>query len=147
MAIGVVLGCGFLLSVAMLAQAVALLGLRWVASHSPLLAPLLVAVEGLWSWAVITVLFALMIRWLPTARLPLRHALVGAAVGAALFMVGRYGISLYIATTATATALGAAGSFAALLVWVYWSSQIFLLGASIAVELGHPDAVPNRNAG
>lgn len=147
MAIGVVLGCGFLLSVAMLAQAVALLGLRWVASHSPLLAPLLVAVEGLWSWAVITVLFALMIRWLPTARLPLRHALVGAAVGAALFMVGRYGISLYIATTATATALGAAGSFAALLVWVYWSSQIFLLGASIVVELGHPDAVPNRNAG
>jgi membrane protein len=147
MAIGVVLGCGFLLSVAMLAQALALLALRWVASHSPLLAPLLIAVEGLWSWAVITLLFALMIRWLPTSRLPMRHAFVGAAVGAALFMVGRYGISLYIATTATRSALGAAGSFAALLVWVYWSSQIFLLGAAIAVELGHPDAVPNRNAG
>ena len=138
LAIGVVLGCGFLLSVAMLAQALSLLALRWVALKWPVLAPLLVAAESLWSWAVIALLFALMIRWLPSGRLPLRHALAGAAVAAGLFMVGRYAISLYIATTATQSALGAAGSFAALLVWVYWSSQIFLLGAAIAVELGHP---------
>ena len=102
--------------------------------------PLLAAVETLWSGAVIALLFALMIRWLPNRRLPMRHALAGAAVAAGLFMVGRYGISLYIATTATQSALGAAGSFAALLVWVYWSSQIFLLGAALAVELGHPAA-------
>lgn len=138
LAIGVVLGCGFLLSVAMLAQALSLLALRWVALKWPALAPLLVAAESLWSWAVIALLFALMIRWLPSGRLPLRHALAGAAVAAGLFMVGRYAISLYIATTAIQSALGAAGSFAALLVWVYWSSQIFLLGAAIAVELGHP---------
>ena len=138
LAIGVVLGCGFLLSVAMLAQAASLFALRWVASTWPLLAPLLGAVETLWSGAVIALLFALMIRWLPNGRLPMRHALMGAAVAAGLFMVGRYGISLYIATTATQSALGAAGSFAALLVWVYWSSQIFLLGAAVAVELGHP---------
>ena len=137
LAIGVVLGCGFLLSVAMLAQAVSLLALRWAAAHWPLLAPALTAVETLWSWGVITLLFALMIRWLPTGRLPMRHALAGAAVAGALFMVGRYGISLYVATTATQSALGAAGSFAALLVWVYWSSQIFLLGAALSVELGN----------
>jgi membrane protein len=131
LAIGVVLGCGFLLSVAMLAQAVSLLALRWATTRWPVLAPLLGAAETVWSWAVIAMLFALMIRWLP-----MRHALGGAAVAAALFMVGRYGISLYIATTATRSALGAAGSFAALLVWVYWSSQIFLLGAALAVELG-----------
>jgi len=140
LAIGVVLGCGFLLSVAMLAQGLSLLALRWVALSWPLLAPLLVAAENLWSWGVITLLFALLIRWLPDSRLPMRHALGGAAVAAGLFMVGRYGISLYIATTATQSALGAAGSFAALLVWVYWSSQIFLLGAALAVELGHPEA-------
>ena len=142
LAIGVVLGSGFLLSVAMLAQALSLLALRWVALSWPLLAPLLVAAENLWSWGVITVLFALLIRWLPNVRLPMRHALGGAAVAGGLFMVGRYGISLYIATTATQSALGAAGSFAALLVWVYWSSQIFLLGAAVAVELGHPEQAP-----
>ena len=141
LAIGVVLGCGFLLSVAMLAQTVSLLALKWASTHWPVLAPLLGAVEAIWSWGVIALLFGLMIRWLPNGRLPMRHALAGAAVAAALFMVGRYGISLYIATTATRSALGAAGSFAALLVWVYWSSQIFLLGASVAVELGNPERV------
>ena len=146
LAIGVVLGCGFLLSVAMLAQALSLLALHWAALHWPLLAPLLGAVETLWSWAVIALLFALMIRGLPNRRLPMRHALAGAAVAAGLFMVGRYGISLYIATTATRSALGAAGSFAALLVWVYWSSQIFLLGAAVAVELGHPPHPTDQRA-
>ena len=138
LAIGVVLGCGFLLSVAMLAQAVSLLALHWAASNWPVLAPLLAAAETVWSGGVIALLFALLIRWLPNHRLPMRHALAGAAVAAGLFMLGRYGISLYIATTATRSALGAAGSFAALLVWVYWSSQIFLLGAALAVELGRP---------
>ena len=71
----------------------------------------------------------------------MRHALAGAGVAGALFMVGRYGISLYVATTASQSALGAASSFAALLVWVYWSSQIFLLGAARAVEMGERDAL------
>lgn len=136
LAAGMVLGCGFLLSVALLVQTAALVALQWVSSRWPLLAPLLAVVEGLWSWVVISLLFAAMIRWLPTTRLPKRDALIGAAVAAGLFMLGRYAISLYVATTATQSALGAAGSFAALLVWVYWSSQIFLMGAAVAVEIG-----------
>lgn len=136
LAAGMVLGCGFLLAVALVAQTAALVALRWVASGWPLLAPLLSMFESLFSWAVITLLFAGMIRWLPAQRLPRRHALIGAAVASALFMLGRFAISLYVATTATQSALGAAGSFAALLVWVYWSSQIFLLGAAVAVEIG-----------
>jgi membrane protein len=147
LAIGVVLGCGFLLSVAMLAQTVSLIALKWASTRWPLLAPLLGAAESLWSWGVIALLFALMFRWLPNSRLPMRHCFAGAAVAAGLFMVGRYGISLYIETTATTSALGAAGSFAALLVWVYWSSQIFLLGASVAVELGHPERKARDTAG
>jgi len=134
LAIGIALGCGFLLSVAMFAQAASLLALRWLGTQLSA-APLLSAAENLWSWAVITLLFALLIRGLPSGRLRMRDALVGASVAAALFMVGRYGISLYIAHTATRSVLGAAGSFAALLVWVYWSSQIFLLGAALAIEL------------
>ena len=145
LAIGVVLGCGFLLSVAMLAQALSLPALRWLTGQWRVLAPLLLVAESVWSWGVITLLFALMIRGLPTRRLPMRQALAGAAVAGALFMVGRYAISLYVATIASQSALGAAGSFAALLVWVYWSSQIFLLGAALAVELSaHVNETPGR---
>ena len=139
LAIGVVLGCGFLLSIAMVAQTASLLALNWLANEWAWLSPMLIAVEGIWSWGVISVIFAMMIRWLPNTRLPWHHTLMGGAVAAALFMVGRYGISLYVATTAMQSALGAAGSFAALLIWVYWSSQIFLLGAALAVELGRPN--------
>ena len=138
LAIGVVLGSGFLLSIAMIAQTATLLALKWLTTAWAWLAPVLIAVEGLWSWGVISLIFSLMIRWLPNTRLPWHHVLIGGSVAAALFMVGRYGISLYVATTAMQSALGAAGSFAALLVWVYWSSQIFLLGAALAVELGRP---------
>ena len=141
LAIGVVLGCGFLLSVAMLTQALSLVALRWLATQWPVLAPLLLVAESAWSWLVMSLLFALMYRSLPTTNLPMRHALAGAGVAGALFMVGRYGISLYVATTASQSALGAASSFAALLVWVYWSSQIFLLGAALAVEMGERDAL------
>lgn len=141
LAIGIVVGCGFLLSLALVVQTAALVALHWLSHRWPLLTPLLGLVEGLWSWAVIGLLFGLIIRWLPDLRLPLRHALWGGAAAGALFMLGRYGISLYIAHSATQSALGAAGSFAALLVWVYWSSQIFLLGAALAVELGHGEAV------
>lgn len=146
LAIGVALGCGFLLSVAMLLQAVSLLALRWVSGRMSALAPLLSLAESAWSWAVIAVLFALLIRFLPSRRIALRHALIGGAMAAAWFMVGRYAISLYIATTATRSALGAAGSFAALLVWVYWSSQIFLLGAALAIELGARPATVEAEA-
>ena len=139
LAIGIVLGCGFLLSIAMIAQTATLLALKWLANEWAWLSSVLIAVEALWSWGVISLIFALMIRWLPNTRLPWRDVLIGGAVAAALFMLGRYAISLYVATTAIQSALGAAGSFAALLVWVYWSSQIFLLGAALAVELGRPN--------
>ncbi|MEO8038426.1 MAG: YihY/virulence factor BrkB family protein [Betaproteobacteria bacterium] len=143
-AIGVVLGSGFLLSVAMVTQTAVLVALRWLTHAYAWLAPLVAGVELIWSYAVVTVLFAALMRWLPDARMRWRQALIGAAVAGLLFMVGRYAISLYISTTATRSALGAAGSFAALLVWVYWSSQIFLLGAALAVEL---TGAPRKSSG
>lgn len=135
LALGVVLGGGFLLSVALVAQTTALLALQWLTQRWPLLTSVLAVLESVGSFAVIALLFAALLRWLPDGRLPWRQACIGAAAAAGLFMLGRYAIGFYIATTATASALGAAGSFAALLVWIYWSSQIFLLGAALAVEL------------
>jgi membrane protein len=140
LAIGIVVGSAFLLSVALVVQTAALVALGWASHRWPLLAPLLGVAEGLWSWGVIGLLFALIIRFLPDLRLPMRQALWGGLAAGLLFMLGRYAISLYIAHSATQSALGAAGSFAALLVWVYWSCQIFLLGAALAVELGREQA-------
>jgi len=148
MSLGVLLGCGFLLAVAMVLQTVALLAIRWVVGQTdvlgPALGPLLQVVELLWSWLVMTGLFALLMVWLPDAHLRARHAFIGAAVAAVLFLAGRYGINAYIAGTALRSTLGAAGSFAALLVWIYWSCQIFLLGAALAVEIGAPERVPQK---
>jgi len=145
LALGVVVGCGFLLSVAMVVQAATLVGLQWLARTWPILTPILTVAESVWSCAVIALIFAIVLRWLPDRRVPWRPALIGAATAAVLFMIGRWAISLYVAQTATQSAMGAASSFAALLVWVYWSSQIFLLGAAVAMEMAPlPDTLPTR---
>ncbi|WP_439536670.1 YihY/virulence factor BrkB family protein [Methyloversatilis sp.] len=145
LALGIVLGGGFLLAVALVAQTAVLLAMHKVTSHWPVLLPVVLLVEAVFSFGVIALLFATLLRWLPDHRMPWLHAAVGACFAAMLFMLGRYGIGLYIATTATESALGAAGSFAALLIWFYGSSQIFLLGAALAVEV--IPAAPPRAGG
>jgi membrane protein len=81
------------------------------------------------SLAVITVMFALVYKLLPRARLAWPDVWVGAFVTAALFTIGKFAIGLYLGRSNVASSFGAAGSLAALLLWIYYSSQIFLLGA------------------
>ena len=83
------------------------------------------------SLVVVTVLFAMIYRFLPDAKIPWRDVWFGAAVTAVLFTVGKYLIGLYLGKTGTASAYGAAGSLAVLLIWLYYSSQIFLFGAEL----------------
>ncbi len=78
---------------------------------------------------VFAVLFAGLFRYLPDARLPWRHAFGGGLVTAALFVVGKFLIGLYLAHSSVGGAYGAAGSLVVLLVWVYYASAIFLFGA------------------
>jgi membrane protein len=145
LAFGLVVACGVVLPIATLAQAGGMLALHWELRMWPQFAPLFEAIEVVWSWAVITVLFGFIMRWLALRRVRLNHALTGAALSAALFMLGRFAIGAYIGATATHAALGAAGAFAALLLWVYWSSQIFLLGSALAIELDQPASGRARN--
>lgn len=79
--------------------------------------------------AVITLLFAAIYRILPDVDVRWRDVWVGAFITAVMFNLGKYGISIYLATTATASAYGAAGSFVLLLLWIYFSSIIFFFGA------------------
>lgn len=74
-------------------------------------------------------IFALIFKYVPERSLAWRDVGVGALVTALLFAVGRYLISLYMAYSMVASAYGAAGSLAILLVWIYYSTQIFFLGA------------------
>ena len=92
------------------------------------------------SFAAITCLFAVIFKLLPDAPLSWRDVWIGAAFTAALFTLGKYAIGLYLGNSAVASSFGAAGSLIALLLWVYYSAQIFFFGAELtrhyALEFG-----------
>ena len=81
------------------------------------------------SLGVVTLLFAMIYRFLPDVKIAWRDVWLGAVITAVLFTVGKYLIGLYLGRTSTASAFGAAGSLAVLLIWLYYSAQIFLFGA------------------
>jgi membrane protein len=87
------------------------------------------ALDTVVSLGVTCVLFAAVYRILPDVHLAWRHVWLGSLVTAALFALGKIGIGLYIVHSSTASAYGAAGALVVLLLWVYYSSIIFLLGA------------------
>jgi membrane protein len=86
--------------------------------------------EGV-SFVVLLLCFALIFRVLSGREIAWVHVLYGAVVTSLLFLVGKVGISLYLAHTSTASVYGAAGSVVALLIWIYYSAQIFFLGAEL----------------
>ena len=133
---GLILAVGFLLLVS-LSVSTALTALRGViAKHFTGLVALTAALDFLISIGLITGLIALIYRYLPARRLAWRPILWGALVTALLFHLGRWGISLYLSRATQPTAFGAAASFVALLLWLYYSAQIFLLGAEFTACLG-----------
>jgi membrane protein len=81
------------------------------------------------SFFLFTLLFAMIYRILPDARIPWRDVWLGAVATSILFVVGKWAIGLYLGRTAVTSAFGAAGSVVVLLLWVYYASFIVLLGA------------------
>jgi membrane protein len=125
---GIVVAIGFLLLVS-LAVSAALAALGDVIGRAPGLPAIWVAVNTVVGLAVVTALFALLFRYLPDVELRWRDVWVGAVVTALLFTAGKQLIGLYLGTSATASSYGAAGSVVVLLLWVYYTSQVVLLGA------------------
>lgn len=148
---GFILAIGFLLLVS-LTLTTALTSLRGYAlRHFEGLVSTFAAVDFLISIGMGTGLVALMYRYLPARRLAWRHVLTGAMVTAMLFHLGRWAIGLYLGRATQPTAYGAAASFAALLLWLYYSAQIFLFGAEFTACLGRsrnppPLAAPPKKA-
>ena len=125
-----VVGIGFLLLVSLvISAALAALGSVTARYVSP---SLLHGVNFLVSFGVITVLFAMIFKILPDAKIGWRDVWLGAAVASLLFSAGKFIIGLYLGKSGMASAYGAAGSLVIVLVWVYYSAQILFLGAEFA---------------
>jgi membrane protein len=122
-----VLAVGFLLLVSLLLTTLLSAGGKYFAPYLPEAA---LQVSGsLVSFGVITLLFAMMFKWLPDTPVNWRNVWLGAAITAALFEIGKLLIGLYIGKQALESTYGAAASLVVLLIWIYYSSQIVLMGA------------------
>ena len=89
------------------------------------------------SFAILTTILAFIYRYVPHVNIAWKDVWLGAAVTAALFMIGRTLIGLYLGTAGIGSGFGAAGSLVVLLMWVYYSAQIFLLGAEFTWVYAH----------
>lgn len=129
LSLGFILGLGFLMLVSLVSSAgIAALG-SWANGLLPGWAVLLYVINLAFSVGFSTVLFAMIFKLMPQAQVSWRDVWVGAGVTAILFEAGKTLISLYIGKSSVTSSFAAAGSLVVLLIWVYYSAQIFLLGA------------------
>ncbi|TAK86169.1 MAG: YihY/virulence factor BrkB family protein [Betaproteobacteria bacterium] len=137
MSFGMILGIAFLLMVSLVVSALlSALGKLW----GPAFAgweTLAHGIDILTSFGIVTLLFAMIYKIIPRVRVAWRDVWIGAAVTSALFAVGKFAIGLYLGKSSVASAFGAAGSLAVMMLWVYYSAQIFLLGAEFTWVYAH----------
>jgi membrane protein len=126
---GLVVALGFLLLTSLLVSAALAAIHRYMGNAFPGVIVLWEALNVIVSLTVITLLFALIYKVLPDVKLSWRDVWIGALVTAGLFSIGRLVIGLYLGTASIASTYGAAGSVVVILIWVYYSAQIILLGA------------------
>ncbi len=126
---GLVVAMGFLLLTSLLVSAALAAIHQYLGNAFPGVVVLWEALNVIVSLTVITLLFALIYKVLPDVQLSWRDVWVGGLVTAGLFTIGRLVIGLYLGTASIGSTYGAAGSVIVILVWVYYSSQIILLGA------------------
>jgi len=135
--LGLVVSIGFLLLVSLVLSAfLSVLG-TWWGSWFGDWATVLQLVNEVVSFGMTMALFALMYRILPRVFVGWGDVWIGAAVTALLFTVGKFAIGVYLAKAGVTSGFGAAGSIVVLLVWVYYSSQLFLFGAEFTWVYAH----------
>lgn len=134
---GMVLGMGFVILVSLVMSAVlAALG-KWWGGYFGGWETLLQIFNFVVSFALITGSFAAIYKFMPRIKIAWSDVWIGAFVTALLFSIGKFLIGLYIGKTGVASTFGAAGSFVVVMVWVYFSAQIFLLGAEFTWVYAH----------
>ncbi len=132
-----VMAVGFLLLLSLVVNAWvlamrALVGQRW-----PMPDWLMQTSYAVGSFLIITFLFAMLYKFVPDVRLEWMDVLVGAAATSILFTLGKVAIGFYLGKSGFASTYGAAGSLAALLLWIYYSAQVFFFGAEFTCVYTH----------
>ncbi|MDB5763205.1 MAG: ribonuclease [Herminiimonas sp.] len=144
---GMILGIGFLLMVSLVLSAgLAALGKWW----GPLFAGweiLAHAINFILGFALTTAVFAMIYKIMPRVSIHWQDVWIGAIVTAFLFTIGKFLIGLYIGKSSVASGFGAAGSLVVVLVWVYYSAQIFLMGAEFTWAYTHISGSRKGQAG
>jgi len=126
---GLVLGLAFLLLVSLIISAgLAALG-AWAQGILPGWEKVLQLINSVVSLSIGTLLFGMIFKFMPQAKIAWRDVWVGAIVTAVLFEIGKMLIGLYVGKSSTVSSLTAAGSLVVVLIWVYYAAQVFLLGA------------------
>jgi membrane protein len=129
LSVGLILGVGFLLMVSLVVSAaLAALG-AWFGTFLVQWRVILPALDLILSLGLTTVLFAMIYKYVPRENIAWGDVWIGGLVTACLFTVGKQLIGLYLGRSSLSSAYGAAGSIMVLLLWIYYSAQIFLLGA------------------
>lgn len=124
-----VLGIGFLLLVSMALTTALTAATGAIGSRFGISEPLAHAFNFIVSFAVITVLFAMIFKYLPDVKVPFSKVWSGAIFTALLFTVGKYLLALYLGRESTTSSYGAAGSVVLVLLWIYYASVILFFGA------------------
>lgn len=128
--LALVLAVGFLLLVSLIASAVISAMGGWLTAMFPVLGFVAIALNLLLSLAILTALFGMLMRWLPSQREAWRRVWGGAVLAAVLLEVGKELLGLYLGRAAFADAYGAAGGLVVLVMWIYFAVQVFLFGAA-----------------
>ena len=126
---GMILAMGFLLIVSLVVSAALATTERWL---QPIFGEWLVVaatINAIGSFLLVAAMFAMIYKIMPRARVEWKDVWIGSTVTALLFTLGKSLIGLYVGRSGVASAFGAAGSLVVVLVWVYYSAQIFLIGA------------------
>jgi len=132
---GFILALAFLLLIS-LTLSTSLANLRsWMVASYPGFVMLVGLLDLVLSLVLVAALFTLIYRYMPSRRLPWKPVMLGGLLTAVLFDIGRWLIGLYLAHSTEASAFGAASSFVALLLWLYYTAQIFLFGAEFTACL------------
>lgn len=135
--LGMVIGTGFLLLVSLIASALISALSSWISGFLPPVVPMLAILDFVLSFGMTVVLFAAIFKYAPREQIPWGDVWVGATVTAFLFTVGKSLIGIYLGKSSFTSAYGAAGSLIVLLLWIYYSAQIFLFGAEFTCAFAY----------